>query len=117
MQLDTLTLSSGAALTTSGSNNVQIGALLTSGSDTFTVNAPTTLYAGTNDGHVFKSTDAGANWTSIRAGDARVTALAINPATPSTVYLGTSSSGTGAPGLSSCSAEAPGRAGSPDRRA
>ena len=59
---------------------------------------PSTLYAGTDDGRVFKSTDGAANWTSSRAADARVTTLAINPVTPGTVYVGTSRYGPDAAG-------------------
>src|ERR1700682_2504147 len=59
---------------------------------------PGTLYEGTIDRGVFKSTDGGANWTSIRAADAGVTSIVINPVTPSTVYVGTSGFGPPVPG-------------------
>ncbi len=51
----------------------------------------TTLYAGTLDGGVFKSTDSGATWAAVNAGLTRlnVCALAINLATPQTLYAGT----------------------------
>ena len=52
---------------------------------------PTTLYAGTDFGGVFKSTDGGENWsaanTGLTSGD--VNALAIDPETPTTLYAGT----------------------------
>ena len=43
VRVDTVTLGSGAAITTSGSNNVQLGTLQTTGNDTLTVNTPTAL--------------------------------------------------------------------------
>src|SRR5439155_8626085 len=55
---------------------------------------PTTLYAAQSAG-VFKSTDGGANWSSIIAGltNLKVFALAIDPKTPSTIYAGTNGGG------------------------
>ena len=52
---------------------------------------PSTLYAGTQGGGVFKSTNGGANWQAVNAGlnSTAVYALAIDPATPSTLYAGT----------------------------
>ena len=52
---------------------------------------PTTLYAGTYGGGVFKSTNGGAAWNAVTAGlmNTDVRALAINPATPTTLYAGT----------------------------
>src|SRR5260370_6869161 len=51
---------------------------------------PSTLYAGTFAGGVFKSSDEGASWISMNTGltVARITSLAIDPATPSTIYAG-----------------------------
>jgi len=51
---------------------------------------PTTLYAGTRGG-LFKSTDAGTNWTVVTNGlpDLPVAALGINPVSSSTLYVGT----------------------------
>ena len=51
---------------------------------------PTTLYAGTWGG-VFKSTNGGGNWSAVNTGltDTYVNALAIDPATPATLYAGT----------------------------
>ena len=59
---------------------------------------PTTLYAATGDydelpanAGVFKSTDAGATWAAANTGlgNAPIVALAVDPATPSTIYAGT----------------------------
>lgn len=49
---------------------------------------PTTLYAGTRTGGVFKSIDAGENWTAVNNGlpSAFVGALVIDPRTPTTLY-------------------------------
>ncbi len=52
---------------------------------------PSTLYAGTFGGGVFKSTDSGGSWSAVNTGltNTSVRALAIDPATPSTLYAGT----------------------------
>ena len=53
---------------------------------------PTTLYAGTAGGGVFKSTNGGGNWSAVNTGltcYSSVYALAIDPATPTTLYAGT----------------------------
>ena len=52
---------------------------------------PTTLYAGTDSGGVFKSTNGGGNWSAVNTGltATYVTALAIDPETPTTLYAGT----------------------------
>ncbi|HKA56188.1 MAG TPA: hypothetical protein VKJ47_21255, partial [Candidatus Binatia bacterium] len=54
-----------------------------------------TLYAGTDGGGVYKSTDGGQHWTAINTGltNIHVTALALDPRTPTTVYAGTGGSG------------------------
>ncbi|MCX6097436.1 MAG: stalk domain-containing protein [Caldiserica bacterium] len=51
---------------------------------------PTTLYAGTYSGGVFRSTDSGATWTAVNTGltSQDIRSLAINPATPTTLYAG-----------------------------
>jgi hypothetical protein len=55
---------------------------------------PSTLYAGTEGGGVFKSTDSGASWSAVNTGlpsgdlGPSVQALAIDPLTPSTLYAG-----------------------------
>lgn len=63
---------------------------------------PTTLYALSPSGllffattSVFKTTDGGASWNTINTGlpAASIDGLAIDPATPTTVYAGTASSG------------------------
>src|SRR2546425_10038928 len=51
---------------------------------------PTTLYASTNGGGLFKSTDGGANWSATGLTNIYVSALAIDPVTPTTLYAGTS---------------------------
>ena len=52
---------------------------------------PTTLYAGTQESGVFKSTDSGGTWAAANTGltDLHIDALAINPTTPATLYAGT----------------------------
>ena len=55
---------------------------------------PATLYAGTNGGGVFKSTNGGTSWTVSNSGltgfsGAQVLALAIDPSNPATLYAGT----------------------------
>ena len=52
---------------------------------------PTTLYAGTDGGGAFKSTNGGGNWSAVNTGltNTLVEALAIDSATPSTLYAGT----------------------------
>ena len=52
---------------------------------------PSTLYAGTGGGGVFKSTNGGGTWGAVNTGltDTVVFALAIDPATPGTLYAGT----------------------------
>lgn len=59
---------------------------------------PTTLYAGTADGGVFKSTNSGNSWVAANSGipnlaNTVIWALAIDPATPATLYAGTYGSG------------------------
>jgi photosystem II stability/assembly factor-like uncharacterized protein len=53
-----------------------------------------TVYAGTTAG-VFKSTDGGASWTPSTSGvtDPRITSLALDSLTPSTLYAGTRGAG------------------------
>jgi len=67
---------------------------------------PSTLYAGTGHwfgdgsaiGEVYKSTDGGSTWSAANTGlRSPVTALAIDPTTPSTLYAGTYDS-VGSPG-------------------
>jgi photosystem II stability/assembly factor-like uncharacterized protein len=50
---------------------------------------PTTLYAGTLSGGAFKSTDAGTTWAPAMNGYGTVHALAIDPASGSTIYAAT----------------------------
>jgi photosystem II stability/assembly factor-like uncharacterized protein len=55
-------------------------------------NLPRPIYAGTEVGGVFKSTDNGSNWSAVNNGltNFNVQAVAINPDFNSTVYVGTS---------------------------
>lgn len=57
--------------------------------------APSTLYAGSYDGGVFKSTDTGASWIAVNTGlsGVSVRCLLVDPVRPRTVYAGTSDSG------------------------
>ena len=72
-------------------HNVGVGALALDPSE------PATMYLGTDDARVFKSTDGGANWRDLNMsfGDPlsedRVTALAVNPHARNKVYAGTDS--------------------------
>jgi hypothetical protein len=57
---------------------------------------PTTIYAGTDGGGVFKSTNGGGNWTAMNPAELTnlfVTSLAIDPDTPTTIYAGTDGGG------------------------
>ena len=56
---------------------------------------PTTLYAGTWRGGVFKSTNGGGDWSAVNTGltSTYIKALAIDPVTPATLYAGTDSDG------------------------
>jgi photosystem II stability/assembly factor-like uncharacterized protein len=52
---------------------------------------PTTLYAGTEAGGVFKSVDGGVSWVAINIGmtNRKIGALVIDPIRPATIYAGT----------------------------
>ncbi len=54
---------------------------------------PTTLYAGTSDRGVFKTTDGGATWGATGLANVHVAALAIDPQTPSIIYASTEGGG------------------------
>ncbi len=63
---------------------------------------PTTLYAGTGGGGVYKSTNGGNNWSVMNTGllnnglpEREAVAFAIDPASPSTLYVGTGTEGIG----------------------
>ena len=55
---------------------------------------PTTLYAGTASGGVFRSTDSGDHWTAVNTGLSSpwVVSVGIDPLTPATLYAGTDGS-------------------------
>ncbi len=57
--------------------------------------SPSTLYAGSQIGGVFESTDNGASWNAINTGmtGSSVFALAVDPITSSTLYAGTTDAG------------------------
>ena len=75
--------------TTNGPEGGYIGALA------IDPTSPSTLYAGTSGGGVFKSTNSGTSWSAVNSGltNTNVRALAIDPTTPSTLYAGTSAGG------------------------
>jgi photosystem II stability/assembly factor-like uncharacterized protein len=55
---------------------------------------PTTLYAGTSEGDIFKSVDAGISWqTSTRVEGAPISSMAMDPRDSRLVYAGTQGSG------------------------
>jgi hypothetical protein len=56
---------------------------------------PTTLYAGTSGGGIFKSGNGGGSWSPANAGltNPSVPSLAIDPATPTVLYAGTTGGG------------------------
>lgn len=65
---------------------------------TFTVVAvdwfnPTIVYAGTDEGDIFKSTDAGLSWLVSKRADAPVTSILLDPHDSRTVYVGTNGDG------------------------
>jgi photosystem II stability/assembly factor-like uncharacterized protein len=72
-------------------HNVGVGALA------FDPSEPATMYLGTDDARVYKSTDGGANWRDLNVrfrdplSEDRVTALAVNPHARKKVYAGTDS--------------------------
>src|SRR6266581_5286468 len=49
---------------------------------------PTTLYAGTYGGGVFKRTDGGTSWSATGLTNIYVSALAIGPVAPNKLYAG-----------------------------
>lgn len=55
---------------------------------------PTILYAGTNDGDIFRSTDGGTSWQSSKRIDGNsITSLAMDPRDSRIIYAGTQSDG------------------------
>jgi photosystem II stability/assembly factor-like uncharacterized protein len=54
---------------------------------------PTIVYAGTSEGDILKSTDAGINWLISKRADAPVTSIAIHPKDSRVIYVGTRGDG------------------------
>src|SRR6266446_5773860 len=54
---------------------------------------PTTVYAGTYGGGVFKTTDGGTSWSPTGLANVIVSAMAINPQSPTILYVATKSGG------------------------
>src|SRR5713101_5799438 len=54
---------------------------------------PTTVYAGTYGGGVFKTTDGGTSWSPTALTNVIVSAMAINPQSPTILYVATNSGG------------------------
>jgi photosystem II stability/assembly factor-like uncharacterized protein len=54
---------------------------------------PDALYAGTQDGGVFKSVDAGESWFAMGLRERTVTALAVDPRQPDVIYAGVANQG------------------------
>ncbi len=50
--------------------------------------SPGTLYAGTNNGGAFKSTDGGTNWSALTNSPSSAWSLAVDPSTTTTLYAG-----------------------------
>ena len=75
-----------------GATWAQVASGITVQSMVMDLGAPAVLYAGTASHGMQKSTDGGASWVSINTGlyDSYVAAVALNPATPTTLYAGTS---------------------------
>jgi photosystem II stability/assembly factor-like uncharacterized protein len=57
--------------------------------------SPATLYAGTNGGGVFMSTDAGESWSGFNNGltNTAIHSMAIHPTTPDSLFAGTAGAG------------------------
>ena len=65
---------------TTGLTSIAVGALV------IDAQTPTALYAGTTDRGVYKSTDAGASWGATGLTNGSVQVLAVDPQTPTTLY-------------------------------
>jgi hypothetical protein len=81
------------AWTSNGPNGPGAGTVLALAIDPLT---PSTLYAGTYAGGIYKTTNSGGSWSADNGGLGVATsfwALAIDPATPSTLYAGSQYTG------------------------
>jgi photosystem II stability/assembly factor-like uncharacterized protein len=54
---------------------------------------PTIVYAGTNDGDIFKSTDEGLTWQIVKRANAAITYMVVSPQDSRLVYAGTDGDG------------------------
>jgi len=54
-----------------------------------------TVYGGTNDGSIWKTSDGGSHWSRSAAGFSRITSITIDPNVPETVYAGAFGGTTG----------------------
>lgn len=54
---------------------------------------PTIMYAGTNDGDIFKSVDEGVSWQSVKRANAGITSMVISPQDSRIIYAGTDGDG------------------------
>jgi len=54
---------------------------------------PTVVYAGNNDGDIFKSTDEGVGWTVVKRANAAITSMIVSPEDSRVIYAGTDGDG------------------------
>ena len=54
---------------------------------------PTVIYAGNNDGDIFKSADEGATWQAVKRANAGISAMIVSPQDSRVIYAGTDGDG------------------------